>query len=271
MKVTIVAPCGNVNLTRLNAGVARLQQLGFDVDVHPQCFAKGKYSAGPAALRLQALLEAVGDVVWCARGGYGSAKMLPLMEGVQPTGRKTFVGYSDATALHPFLAHRWGWRTIHGPMPAAAQTLPDEDWQATAEVVRGGRPAPVQLTWLTDPPTQAITGPLVGGNLTVWNTLTGTPWQPSADGAMLLLEDIREDGYAIDRMMTQLRQAGGLSGVRAIVLGSFTRGPDADELAKLFGDLGVPVALGHEASHGRRCPPVVLNVEHTLGVDGVLE
>lgn len=270
MKVTIIAPCGNVDGDRLGSGVHRLQQLGFEVDVHPQCFVHGLYSAGSPEVRLAALTEATGDVLWCARGGYGAAKLLPLMENMQPMTRKTIVGYSDVTALHAFLAHRWGWRTIHGPMPAANQTLPESDWTATAEVVRGGVPAPTQLQWITDAPHTPITGPLVGGNLSVWNTLSGTPWQPSANGSLLLLEDIREAGYAVDRMVTQLRQAGGFDGVKAIVLGSFTGGPEDDALAEIFGGLGIPVAAGHEAGHGRRCPPVLLHARHTLDTDGKL-
>ena len=280
MNVTVVAPCGPDSPLKLANGVGRLEDMGFAVTVDPQCYATTRYTAGPDAVRAAALFRAARDpgcdVVWCARGGYGATRLLPTLEASHappPTtsGRpKTIVGFSDVTALHHFAAHRWGWRTVHGPMVCTKHREPDADFRATAAVVRGEAPAYAALHWLTAAPDAPIDAPIVGGNLSVWATLTGTPFQPSPGGSILFLEDVREEGYAIDRMLTQLRQAGGLAGVRAFVLGPFTKGPAEDELPGLFDDFGVPVAATLPSGHGDECAPLVLNAPHRLGVDGSL-
>ena len=280
MNVTVVAPCGPDVPLRLANGVGRLEDLGFAVAVDPQCYATARYTAGPDAVRAAAFLRAAFDpacdVVWCARGGYGATRLLPILAGSHApplcnSGRpKTLVGFSDVTALHAFCAHRWGWRTVHGPMVVTSYREPDDDFRRTAALVRGGPPTYAALRWLTGAPQEPIVAPLVGGNLSVWNAMTGTPHQPTAAGAIAFFEDVREEGYSIDRMLTQLRQSGGLSGVRAFVLGPFTKGPADDELPGLFDDFGVPVAATLPSGHGDQCAPVLLNAPHRLSPDGSL-
>lgn len=273
MKVIVVAPCGPVDLERLGRGAERLSRLGFEVHVHRQCAATAPFTAGSDEVRFEAFMDAANDpaadVVWCARGGYGATRLLPMLQNAHQPPPKTLVGYSDVTALHAFVQDRWGWKTVHGPMPAANQDVPDQDWQATADVVRGAKTPPVKLEVIV-PPAGPIEAPLVGGNLSVWNSLTGTPWQPETREKLLFLEDIREEGYSVDRMVTQLSQAAGIRQAAGIVLGSFTRGADAEELREIFAPLGLPTVMGHEAGHGDRCPPVLLNARHRLEPDGTL-
>ena len=179
------------------------------------------------------------------------------------------VGYSDVTALHAFVADRWGWTTIHGPMPAAKQDVPAADWQATADMVRGQVPAPVALSPLR--PLQApVETMLVGGNLSVWTSLSGTPWQPLVRDRLLFLEDTNEEGYNVDRLATQLWQAAGLPYVAGVVLGQFTNGATANDVKEVFAPLGVPVYSGHPAGHGDRCRPILLHRRHRLAPDGTL-
>jgi muramoyltetrapeptide carboxypeptidase len=273
MKVTVIAPCGPADPERLDRGTERLRRLGFEVHVHPQCAATAPFTAGSDEVRFEAFMDAANDptadVVWCARGGYGATRLLPMLQNAHRPPPKTLVGYSDVTALHAFVQDRWGWRAVHGPMPAAKQEVPDEDWQAMADVVRGGKTAPVKLAVIT-PPAGPIEAPLVGGNLSVWNCLTGTPWQPETREKLLFLEDINEEGYNVDRMVTQLSQAAGIRQAVGIVLGSFTRGAEAEDLREVFLPLGLPAVMGHHAGHGGRCPPVLLNRTHRLEPDGTL-
>ena len=144
-------------------------------------------------------------------------------------------------------------------------------------IAGGQRPQPPwgrwQLRWIGTPLPQAIEANLVGGNLSVWNSLTGTPFAESAAGRILFLEDIDEPPYRIDRLLTQLRLGGRLDGVAAIVLGAFTDCADrvsqvmsaADPQQRVplrrsfsidealewsFAQLGIPVAAGLPVGHG---------------------
>jgi len=150
-----------------------------------------------------------------------------------------------------------------------------------------------QLKWIGTPPARAIEADLIGGNLSVWNSLTGTRFAESATNRILFLEDIDEPPYRIDRMVTQLRQSGRLDGVAAIVLGAFTdcedrvsqvlvsadsqkrmplrRSYSVDEALEFsFGSLGIPVAMGLPVGHGTHSTPLPLGEKYRLDCSGVL-
>jgi muramoyltetrapeptide carboxypeptidase len=323
MRIGIVAPSSPCGQVELEQGVERLAQEGFDVVVHPQCARRHFTFAGSDDERAAALCELASDkdidVIWCARGGYGAARLLPILEkhtaeqGVPP--RKLLVGYSDITVLHEFVRHRWQWPTLHAPMPAAdLSAIKPDEWRATVELVKGHRPAnPYEqpgLSFITDRPAKSITGELVGGNLSLWQSLMGTPWQPDARGKILFFEDLSEPFYRIDRMFTQVVQAGGLDGAAAIVLGDFTdckdeshqvlKPPSTDEqreqvrrdraaaprvplrktydlreaIDAIFGEvgrrLGIPVATGLPVGHGPNFAPLPLGAAYELSGDGGL-
>ena len=150
------------------------------------------------------------------------------------------MGYSDVTALHHYAHTRWGWSTLHGTMPASDfYNVSDAHFEATLALVRRQR---IEMPWrdqpmrfLTPPPSACVRGTLVGGNLAVWNALTGTPWQPrDLAGKLLFFEDLGEGYYRIDSMMNQLDQAGGLRGIAGIVLGSFSS--CEDDVAQVLKD-----------------------------------
>ncbi|MDB5294446.1 MAG: hypothetical protein JWO31_429, partial [Phycisphaerales bacterium] len=122
--VSLSSPVGPVELER---GLARLRAGGLSYVVHPDALARSFVTAGTDEQRARSLLDyafddAV-DVVWCSRGGYGAARLLPLLAAATPPGRrprpKLLVGYSDVTALHEYVRNAWGWRTLHAPMVAA--------------------------------------------------------------------------------------------------------------------------------------------------------
>src|SRR5687768_6084898 len=144
-----------------------------------------------------------------------------------PPPRKLLVGYSDVTVLHEFVRRRWNWPTLHAPMPAAdLSAIKPEEWHATVELVKRNRtPIPYErpsMQFITDRPAASIAGELIGGNLSLWQSLMGTPWQPDVRGKILFLEDLSEPFYRIDRMFTHVVQSGGLDGAAAIELGDFT-------------------------------------------------
>src|SRR5207248_10154220 len=143
-------------------------------------------------------------------------------------GKKLLVGYSDVTVLHEYVRTRWGWSTLHAPMPAASNfaKLDADEWRAIVDYIGKKHAAPPwerkPLTWMTAAPKSTLRAELIGGNLSLWASLIGTPYAQSGRGKIIFLEDVDEAFYRIDRMMTQLAQAGALDGAAAIVLGDFS-------------------------------------------------
>jgi muramoyltetrapeptide carboxypeptidase len=308
LRVGIVACSSPVGLLELERGVRRLRAEGFESVVHPNVLHRHFVNAGTDEARAQSLLDYAYDdsidVVWCARGGYGAARVARLVEEMtrdRPVPKpKTLVGYSDVTFLHEFVRQRWGWRTIHAPM-VSAMSPHDAEFEAAVALVRGERPALAYespcLQWLAHRPGSDLVGDLHGGNLTLWATLAGTPWQPTGAGRILFFEDVGEKLYRLDRYVVQLEQAGMLEGAHAIVLGDFTdcddEAPTAlsedgtgksplrptvslDEgLAHIFGRvatrLKIPLARGLPVGHGPNFWPVELGVRHTLTPAGALK
>jgi len=240
VRIRIVAPSSVVPKAELALGVAELKARGFQVSVDPRVGRKSLFFAGSHAERGESLIEAAYsddvDVIWCARGGYGSNHLLSSLaaavhERGKPQKRKLLVGSSDATSLMEFARTQLGFWILHSPMPGLKSfgLLPPEQKESVLSAVRGA-PArrSFKLKWWGAKPAQAIRGRLVGGNLTVWNTLLGTRLQPRFDEpSILFLEDVTETLPRLDRAFRHLADAGGFEGVRALVLGNFLSCEDA--------------------------------------------
>jgi muramoyltetrapeptide carboxypeptidase len=242
-RIGIVAASSVVPRAEFELGVAHLRDNGFDVTVHEQVFEQHFTYAGTDERRAGALFDFASDerfdVIWLARGGYGATRLLPILDRLTaergaPPPRKLLVGYSDVTALHEYARDRWGWATLHAPMPAASDfaKLKADEWQAIVACARGQRPLfpweRATLKFLDAPPREVITAELIGGNLSLWQAMAGTPYASRGEGKILFFEDIGEAPYRIDRMLTQLDQSGAFDGARAIVLGDFTNCEDED-------------------------------------------
>lgn len=176
---------------------------------------------------------------------------------------KVFVGYSDITALHLYLYRRFGWVTFHGPMVAkdleAGQDHYDEVTLVRALTMRepAGRIPSTNVRLLHGGDLAPVSGPLLGGCLTLVSALLGTPYELDTRGSILFLEDTQARPFALDRMLTQLRLAGKLEGLKAIIFGEMTdclQTADQgyrveDVLATCTQDLDIPVAWGLESGH----------------------
>ena len=258
--VGVIAPAGAVDGERLSAGVAVLEGWGLRVQVGSAVLKRQAYLAGSDEERLVDLVQMIDDArvraIFCARGGYGSQRLLPRLDlGRLARQPKPIIGYSDATALLG-AAVEAGVLAVHGPMVADdmarglsersathLQTLlTDPAWRWEAE-------APITLR-----PGKA-TGRLVGGCLAVLAAALGTPWAPDTDGAVLFLEDVAERPYRLDRLLTQLRQAGKLERVAGLVFGTMAACPPVDGVGPLdvvracVGDLPCPIAFGLPSGH----------------------
>lgn len=236
--IGIVAPSNKLPSVEFRLGLRKLRSAGLKVEVHPQCRRHDFLFAGTDSERAGAFYEYATDprfsVLWCARGGYGAVRILPLLDRLTEDngipGRKLLVGYSDATALLEYVRSRWGWATLHGPMPAmrrfCLQTA--DEWESLRDFLRGARRSGVKAPWekarmrfIGKRPRGSIEGRVVGGNLTVWTSLLGTPFAASPRSKILFFEDVDEGIYRLDRMIQQLRLSNGLAGARAIFLGNF--------------------------------------------------
>jgi muramoyltetrapeptide carboxypeptidase len=275
--VAVVAPAGVPDMQHVEASIALLESWGLRVQVGAHVRDRYRYHAGKhedrAADLHRALTDPRVDIVWVARGGYGSVYCLRAVPEAVPC-PKTLVGFSDATALFGALHGMPNVRVIHGPtLNGLATRHDDASRDSVLAELRGERPAPVPLQRLHDAGAARVEGHLAGGNITVLASLAGTPWQARCDGAIVLLEDVTELAYRIDRSVMQLREAGVFDGARAFVLGEFIRCPLPenadftlhDVLVDLLKPYGVPIYAGFPIGHGTR------NHAWTYGARAVLE
>ncbi|MEV4172109.1 LD-carboxypeptidase [Nonomuraea sp. NPDC049709] len=275
--VAIVSPSGPPNADLLKRGVERLEGLGLKAVVGAHALDRQglDYLAGDDADRAADLQAAWCDpavsAVFCCRGGYGAGRLLGLLDwdAMRAAGPKVLLGSSDITALHNAFAIELGVPTLHGPMAACDVIAGDEagpeprTWESLRAALFG-TPAPVQGDRVLAP--GRAEGVLGGGNLSLLASMCGTRWQPSFDGGIAFLEDVGEEPYRIDRMLTQLLQAGVFDGVRGIALGSWVGcGDPYPVLQDRLGPLGVPVVAGLPVGH--RSPQMSV----WLGALGVID
>ncbi|WP_333737820.1 S66 peptidase family protein [Streptomyces sp. IBSBF 2806] len=281
-RVAVVAPSGPVAEERLQAGLDLLRGWDLDPVVAPHVLDRHRslpHLAGADADRAADLQHAwcdpSVDVVLCARGGYGAQRLVDLLDwdAMRAAGPKVFVGFSDSTALHEAFAVRLGLATFYGPVAAGIDFVKNaraqEHLRATLfapETVRTLRSAGVPLA-----PGRAR-GVTLGGCLTLLATGYGTPHsRAGARGGLLLIEDVGEPPYAVDRALTQLLRTGWLDGVAGVALGSWDRcGPYEDlrpVLVDRLGGLGVPVVEELGFGHCEGALTVPLGVAAVLDAD----
>ena len=261
-RVALVAPAGPLRSSdELDVAIAQARALEWEPVVAKSALARAGYLAGDDALRTHDLNAAFADEsldgIWCLRGGYGAMRLLRALD-FESLARhpKTVIGYSDITALHTAIGVQCDLVTYHGPtarspmsdfsrdslVRAVVQRRDSCGIAPDARVLRGGR----------------ARGPLVGGNLALLAALAGTPYAPEYAGAILVLEDVGEANYRIDRMLRQLELSGALGALAGIAFGQFTEGSDATDvtarrLDEVLGEAaelaGVPAIAGIPMGH----------------------
>ncbi len=276
MTIGLVSPASNVAEDE-DIAFARdvVTSLGFHVKPAKHLYHRNQYLAGSDEQRADDLnamfADRQVDAVFCLRGGYGSSRLLPLLDYENIAANpKVLMGYSDITALHCAIHQRTGLVTFHGPM--AGDNFSDYSYaefkrtlmspkkeQSLAAPPRFDDPAPGRVekeNRLTLIRGGVAQGPLIGGNLSLVCHLLGTPWQPDFGGRILFLEDVHEAPYRIDRMLTQLKLAGVLDEVAGIVFGKFTESETTKNsfsmeqvLRERTSDLNVPVVRGLMIGH----------------------
>jgi muramoyltetrapeptide carboxypeptidase len=263
-RVRLIAPGGAFTPQALDSGLLRLQAAGLVPIGHDLLTAQDGYYAGSDQERAQVLADALADddarALWAVRGGSGSARLVAHVPALDVSCLRAqprwLVGFSDITCLHGV----WSQAQVISLHGANLCNLPAWGHAAQADLFAtlfDHRPkAPLwQGTTLARTQHPTVVGPLVGGNLTVLSSLCGTALLPSWSGCIVVLEDIDEAPYRLDRCMHQLVQAGAFTGALGVVLGQWTRCAMDRAMPMLLATLaplGLPVLgdmpLGHDTT-----------------------
>jgi muramoyltetrapeptide carboxypeptidase len=231
-RVAITAPASALApRDSLDDIVQRLRVLELEPVVYPSCSSRYYDFSATDQQRADELHQAFADPtikgVMALRGGWGSARLLPMLDfDLIAANPKPMIGYSDITTLHMALYTKTEMVSYHGP--TANASLPKQTMDAFWKVVSTRESIDLALNnpEMNTIPGEALkqgrgSGRLLGGNLTILCSLLGTQWMPSLDGAVLCIEDIGENVYRIDRMLTQLYLAGHLKNLQGLLLGTF--------------------------------------------------
>lgn len=259
--IGVMAPASPVKKELLHRGVDLLVSLGYNVRIHPQTYMKSRYyTAGPDKERAAALTELIEDdeikAIFLARGGYGSIRLLEMLDPGLSATSKIVVGSSDATSILLYLVRKCSIVAFHGPMPAGGIAAGKADLGQLVKLISGeGRPEPFRN--LTVLHSGSATGYLTGGCLSLVTATIGTPFEIETEGSILFLEDTGVKPYQIDRMIMTLKLAGKLDGINGLIFGEMTncaqhrdQGYSSGELlSKLTAEFGVPVMMGLSSGH----------------------
>lgn len=204
--------------------------------------------------------------IWCLRGGYGSLRLLPQLARLRrPRQVKLLIGISDVCSLHSYLNQQWDWPTLHATLlDRLGQGRVPLGIQKQLKSLLMGKISSVEFSGLKalNPAAQKVSrlkGSVVGGNLTVMQSLLATPYDFDLKNKFLLAEDIGERGYRLDRMLVHFGQAGKFKGCKGLLLGHFTGGdePQGGNLIKAVlnhwaQEQKIPVFSGIESGHGEK-------------------
>lgn len=267
--MAVVAPSGPVLADRLERGCDVLRSFGLKVSLAPHVLDRhpGRYLAGTDEARAGDLQDAWCDpdvnAVYCARGGYGAVRTLDHLDwdvmrkasSARPL--KPFVGSSDSTALHQAFARRLEVQTFYGPVLGGPVLGFPDPAAVVLESLRAALFHPSEGRTLTG--THSLVpgvaeGVTTGGTLSLLSSLVGSDELAPAEGRIVLLEDVNESPYRIDRMLTQLLRSGWFAGAAGIACGSWERCGEPEHIDRVLlerlGGLGVPIVTGLEFGHG---------------------
>ncbi|MGH3343941.1 MAG: S66 peptidase family protein [Carbonactinosporaceae bacterium] len=278
-RVAVVAPSGPVDAGLLEAGCAALRSWGLEVCVTPHARDTRGYLAGRDADRAADFVQAWCDPevagVLCARGGYGVQRVIDLLDWDaladatrDPDTVKAFAGASDVTALHEALAARLEVATFFGPMVATHCFASHEpSREALRRALHGERPTLRGRALVGG----TATGVTVGGTASMLASSAGTWSSRPAGGGIAILEDVAEEPYRLDRILTQLLRSCYFEGVAGIALGSWVGCGSPENVQQVIldrlGGLGVPVLADLGFGHGSSQLTVPLGVAAHLDAD----
>ncbi|MFZ5761787.1 MAG: S66 peptidase family protein [Thermodesulfobacteriota bacterium] len=271
----IFAPAGPiVDQDAFANGVKMLKELGFNLRFQRGLETRNHgYLAGHDDERAKEIMDLWRDPevkgLVAARGGYGCLRLLDLLDfkciASMP---KRLIGFSDLTTLHAAILKQTKQISLHGPMVTTLGKSDPASVDSFVQALTNRLPEAIKPAGLEILRGENATGPLIGGNLTNLAHLVGTPWEPEWQGAVLLLEDVGEAPYRIDRLLHHLKGSGRLGQVTGLILGTFTDCGDEENIWNLALDLTkdrrIPVWANFPSGHGSRNLTLPLGAEVTL-------
>lgn len=276
MKIGIIAPASPFDKKLFRNGVTVLKKLGFSVYFRKDIFAKERYLAGSDQRRAteftQLILRKDIEAILLARGGYGSQRIIPYLNIPRlKKHRKPLIGFSDGTALLNFLGQKAHFPALYGPVVTqlgnqpTKRTLQSLKWHLTQK-----KPYPiVSLRGCKILQPGKARGKLVGGCLSLIVSSIGTPYTIETRDKILFFEDTDEKTYAVDRMLTQLKNSGAFKTVRGILIGTLNpkKGDPhsmTEMLRDVLRDFKGPIVSGFPAGHTNDFISLPLGVEVLL-------
>ena len=269
--ITVAAPASPFDKNTFKENQSLLDSLGVITKYTDNIFLRTGYTVGTPKHRSDYLAKAINsktDAIFFARGGYGSAQLLPMLDskniskGIKD---KIIMGYSDVTALFCFLYSKYNKKCLYGPnitsqyfknIPLLKKILKkDYALKEKIKVLKGQK--------------NKITGPVFGGCLSVMASLAGTPYLKKLDGHILFIEDTNEAPYKIDRMLTQLLQAKIINKIKAISVGAMEKCESPgiswkEPVLRIANELNIPVVYGIRAGHAEFKTVVNLGAKATI-------
>lgn len=276
--IGIITPAGFDNINSINANIANIQNLGFNVKLGENLFKQNGFLAGTDLERASDLMDMFLDpdidAIMCYRGGYGTMRILPMLNyrsiALNP---KILIGFSDNTTLLNTISKRCDFITFHGPMVNSNFSI-----EKTLNSFINTLTKPQGPYNIFNSPynpmkfigTGGARGCLVGGNLCMICSLLGTPYEIDTSNKILLLEDVGECSYKIDRYLTQLLLCGKLQQASGFIIGQFTDANESysniiDVINKRLLPLNKPIIYNVEFGH--QTPNITLPIGALAKID----
>lgn len=273
--IGVMAPSGYVEENDIKKSQALLENLGYPVFIHPQTFERHNQSAGTHNQKLDALHELWGrddiHAIWAAGGGNRALHILDALDfDLIRKNPKPFIGFSDVTALLNGIYAHTGLPTFHGPVFRSLHKYRPLDKMLD---LLGNNEISYRFDQATLLRKGQATGPLIGGNLSLFQYLPETLPNDFYTGALLFLEDCNEELSRIDRMLLHLKRLGVLSKVSGLIIGEFTNLQDSarpfgftlDDLIKEHtAELDIPILINAPFGHGENLVPLPIGMHATL-------
>jgi muramoyltetrapeptide carboxypeptidase len=266
--IGLITPASHTSLEMEEKGIRQITSLGFKVKRGVRLNEKYGYLGGTDQQRLDDIHDFLRDdevtALWCLRGGYGSGRLLPYLNyDLIRSVRKPIIGYSDITALHNGINNHTGLTGYHAPVGTSDFTEYTLK-HLTPLLFNPGDVHSIEPSETTDAEAPVVInegkaeGRLLGGNLTVFAALCGTPYIPDLKGAILFFEDVGEEPYRLDRMLNQLHQTSDFNQLNGVILGHFTDSDPKDPsksftvqevMQQAFAGLNIPIIYRYSFGH----------------------
>jgi muramoyltetrapeptide carboxypeptidase len=274
--IGITAPAGPFDPEKFMKGKTVLETMGFHTCYDESIFQKHGFLAGTDIRRADQVNRLFADssvrAIVCARGGYGSMRILPYLDfKTIQTHPKIFLGFSDISVLLTILYDRCGLVTFHGPVVTTLANATEKTIMAMKTALTSNAPLELIPGDGTVIKPGVCSGILTGGNLTTLCHLVGTPYTPNFKGKILLLEDVGEMPYRIDRMLTQMKLAGCFNDIAGLILGAFKECGQLNEIVEIFDnifdDLNIPILAGFGIGHREHNLTIPMGLGATLDTE----